>query len=81
MYSISKWTDSSHFYKKITVEDKALAKPIQYTEKVSKFSLPDFEKMFDRQGLKIKEVYGDYNFMAYDADASPRLILIAEKMH
>ena len=79
MYSISKWTDSSHFYKKITVVDKALAKPIQYTEKVSKFSLSDFEAMFIKQDLHLTEVYGDYNFNAYDVSASPRLIMIAEK--
>lgn len=79
IYHISKWTDEHHFYKKITVEDKALKKPLQYTEKVSKFSLTDFELMFNRQNLQIKEVFGDYNFHAYDASSSPRLIMIAEK--
>ncbi len=79
IYTITKWTDDSHFYKKIIVEDKALPAPLQYTEKVSKFSLSDFEKMFNKQGLKIKEVYGDYFFNAYDEIVSPRLIMIAEK--
>ncbi|MEJ7611593.1 MAG: methyltransferase domain-containing protein [Ferruginibacter sp.] len=78
-YSICKWTDRGHFYKKITVEDPALAKPLQYTEKVSKFSLNDFEKMFARQSLEITEVYGDYHFNTYHAQTSPRLIMIAEK--
>ncbi len=78
-YSISKWSDEHHFYKKIIVEDAALAKPMQYTEKVAKFSLADFEKMFAKQHLKIKEVFGDYHFGKYDAAISPRLIMIAEK--
>ena len=78
-YSICKWTDKAHFYKKITVEDALLVKPLQYTEKVSKFSLHDFKVMFGKQSLEIKEVYGDYHFNAYDADKSPRLIMIAEK--
>ena len=78
-FLISKWTDEKHFYKKIIVEDKNLAEPVKYEEKVSKFSLADFEKMFTKQGLKIREVYGDYFFNAYDETESPRLIMIAVK--
>jgi 2-polyprenyl-3-methyl-5-hydroxy-6-metoxy-1,4-benzoquinol methylase len=78
-YTINKWSDDHHFYKKIMVEDTALAKPMQYTEKVAKFTLPDFEKMFAKQGLKIKEVFGDYHFGEYNASTSPRLIMIAAK--
>ena len=78
-YRISKWSDEFHFYKKIIVEDIGLAKPMQYTEKVAKFSLADFEKMFTKQRLKIKEVFGDYHFGKYDGKVSPRLIMIAEK--
>jgi hypothetical protein len=62
------------------VEDIALAKPMQYTEKVAKFTLSDFEKMFAKQGLKIKEVFGDYQFAEYNTTNSPRLIMIAEKI-
>ena len=76
-YHISKWYDDTHFYKKIIVEDVALAKPLQYTEKVSKFTLQDFEKMFAKQGLKIREVFGDYDFNAYDPETSQRLVMIA----
>ncbi len=76
-YHVSKWFDDKHFYKKIVVEDAALAKPLQYTEKVSKFTLNDFENMFAKQGLKIKEIFGDYDFNKYDAKTSPRLIMIA----
>jgi len=76
-YHISKWFDEKHFYKKIVVEDAALAKPLQYTEKVSKFTLQDFEVMFAKHGLIIKEVFGDYDFNKYDAKTSPRLIMIA----
>ncbi len=78
-YTINKWSDDTHFYKKIIVEDVALAKPMQYTEKVAKFTLATFEKMFRKQGLEIKEVFGDYNFGKYDSTTSPRLIMIAQK--
>src|ERR1700712_2076270 len=34
-YTISKWTDDEHFYKKINIEDKTLSKPLQCIERVS----------------------------------------------
>ncbi len=80
-YHISKWSDDHHFYKKILVEDEALAKPLQYTEKVSKFTLQDFEKMFAKQGLKIIEIFGDYSFNKYNENSSPRLVMIASLAH
>jgi SAM-dependent methyltransferase len=78
-YSISKWSDEHHFYKKIIVEDVALAKPFQYTEKVAKFTLSDFKRMFAKQGLIIQEVFGDYNFGQYNEVSSPRLIMVCKK--
>jgi SAM-dependent methyltransferase len=79
-YFITKWFDETHFYKKIVVEDEALAEPLQYTEKVAKFSLGDFTEMFAYQGLQIQEVFGDYNFGHYDVRKSPRLIMVAKKL-
>lgn len=78
-YFITKWFDETHFYKKIQVEDEALAEPLVYTEKVAKFSLGDFTEMFAYQGLQIQEVFGDYNFAGYDVNKSPRLLMIAKK--
>jgi 2-polyprenyl-3-methyl-5-hydroxy-6-metoxy-1,4-benzoquinol methylase len=79
-YFITKWFDETHFYKKIVVEDEALEEPLEYTEKVAKFSLGDFTEMFAYQGLQIQEVYGDYDFGHYDIRKSPRLIMIARKI-
>lgn len=79
-YHITKWFDESHFYKKIIIEDKALEEPLEYTEKVAKFSLGDFTEMFAYQGLQIHEVYGDYFFDRYDIKNSPRLLMIAKKV-
>ena len=79
-FFITKWFDETHFYKKIVVEDEALKEPLQYTEKVAKFSLGDFTEMFAYQGLQIQEVFGDYNFGHYDVRKSPRLIMVAKKL-
>lgn len=79
-YYITKWFDETHFYKKIIVEDENLQEPLEYTEKVAKFTLGDFTEMFAYQGLQIQEVFGDYLFNNYDVKKSPRLIMIARKV-
>ena len=79
-YYITKWFDEDHFYKKIIVEDDNLEVPMEYTEKVAKFSLGDFTEMFAYQGLQIQEVFGDYLFNGYDVKNSPRMIMIAKKI-
>ena len=78
-FVITKWFDETHFYKKIVVEDDKLEEPLQYTEKVAKFTIGDFTDMFSYQGMQVKEVFGDYQFNAYDIKKSPRLVIIAEK--
>ena len=78
-FIITKWFDETHFYKRIIVEDEAMKEPLEFTEKVAKFSLGDFTEMFAYQGLQIQEVFGDYNFNNYDVRKSPRLLMIARK--
>jgi SAM-dependent methyltransferase len=79
-YYITKWFDETHFYKKIEVEDDALSTPLLFQEKVSKFSLGDFNDMLSFYGLQVQEVFGDYQLNAYDVKLSPRLIIIAKKI-
>ncbi|MDQ2718528.1 MAG: class I SAM-dependent methyltransferase [Bacteroidota bacterium] len=78
-YYITKWFDEDHFYKKIIVEDAALEKPIEYQEKVTKFSLGDFTEMLAYHQMQVQEVFGDYNFNSYDLNKSPRMIIVAKK--
>ncbi|MEO6290858.1 MAG: class I SAM-dependent methyltransferase [Ginsengibacter sp.] len=78
-YYLTKWFDETHFYKKIIVEDEALARPIEHLEKVAKFSLGDFTDMLSYHELQIQEVFGSYNFDDYHVNNSPRMIIIARK--
>ena len=78
-YRIHRWDDETHFYKKITVTDDSLTEPLEYTEKVAKFSLGDFTDMLAFQGMQVQEVFGDYQFSSYDVRKTPRLIVIAKK--
>lgn len=79
-YSITKWFDETHFYKKITVSDDKIKEPLTYVEKVAKFTLGDFIEMLSFQQMQVQQVFGDYNFGAYDIRKSPRMIIIAKKM-
>jgi len=78
-YSIHRWDDETHFYKKIVVIDPLLPKPFESTEKVAKFSLGDFTEMFAYQGMQVQSVFGDYQFSPYDVRKTPRLIVMASK--
>ena len=79
IYSIHRWDDETHFYKKVTVTDPSLVKPLEYTEKVAKFSFGDFTDMLTFQGMQLQEVFGDYKLNPYDIKKTPRLIIIAKK--
>lgn len=78
-YELHRWHDNTHFYKKITVTDPALERPMSHTEKVAKFSLGDFTDMLSFQGLQVQEVFGDYQLGAYDVRHCPRLIVLARR--
>ena len=78
-YEIHRWHDDTHFYKKIIINDPLLHHPVNYTEKVSKFSFGDLNDMLSYQGLQVQEVFGDYKLGNYDVRTKPRLIIIAKK--
>ena len=77
-YRIARWTDPGHFFKRIEVDAGNGAAEL-HMERVAKLRLPDFERLLARAGLQIEAVFGDYALGPYDADASPRLIVVARK--
>jgi SAM-dependent methyltransferase len=79
-YDIHRWDDETHFYKKMTIRDASLKKPLEFTEKVAKFNLGDFTEMLAYQDMQVDEVFGDYHFGAYDTRKTPRMIIVAKKM-
>ncbi len=80
VYHLTKWFDETHFYKRIQIEDEKLKAPLEFTERVAKLSLGDFNDMFSFYGLQMQEVFGDYQLNKYDVRKSPRLLMIAGKM-
>jgi SAM-dependent methyltransferase len=81
-YQITRWASPDHFFKRIVIEGGSSAgAPMEYLERVAKFTLRDFERMFSRSGLAIEAVHGDYRLNWFDAARSPRLILVARKVN
>ncbi|HTJ13772.1 MAG TPA: class I SAM-dependent methyltransferase [Dinghuibacter sp.] len=78
-FHITKWMDENHFFKKIEVEDEKLDRPLEFCERIAKFTLGDFTEMLAFQGMQVKEVFGDYQLGSYKMNESPRLIMVAQK--
>jgi SAM-dependent methyltransferase len=77
IYRLTRWTDARHFFKRIAIE--GVGTPLTYVERVARFTLQDFERMFAAHGLVIESLHGDYCLNSYDARTSPRMILVARK--
>jgi len=78
-FDIQKDYDGSHIIKNIRFTDED-GQSRHYTERVSAFSLEDFKHLFvEKAGLELVATFGDYKMAPFDADVSPRLIMIFKK--
>jgi len=80
IYRIWRWTNASHIFKRIVIEDDRAESPQEHTERVAKLRLADFLRMFELTGLNLRAVYGDYRLRPFDIGTSPRMILVADKV-
>ncbi|OIQ22341.1 class I SAM-dependent methyltransferase [Lacinutrix sp. MedPE-SW] len=80
-----KTVDGIDFYQKRRVEDGFIIKDISFTvdgkdyefqERVRAFTLEDFEALFEKAGVYLLDVFGDYKLSKYMRKQSERLILI-----
>ena len=79
VFYLTRWFDETHFYKRIVIEDESLEEPLEFMEKVAKYTLGDFNDMFSYHKLQLQEVFGDYHFSPYHIRRSPRLLMVAKK--
>ena len=77
IFNISKKFDGKHIIKNIAFSDKG--KDYHFQEKVKALSLAEFSVFIDTAGLKIIDIFGNYNLENFDATSSDRLILICKK--
>lgn len=78
-FQIKRAIESGKIIKEIKVTDEDGIEHY-YQERVSAFVLNDFEVIFAKENMKLKEHFGDYNLNPFDENTSPRLIMIFEKL-
>ncbi|HLA59588.1 MAG TPA: class I SAM-dependent methyltransferase, partial [Puia sp.] len=76
-YTINRWMDEKYFYKQIRIEHDLPGSGQEHIEKVARFSLKDFKNMFALYGMRVEEVFGDYDMNPFEPCQSPRLMMIA----
>ena len=76
-FNITKKIESGFLLKEISFADKG--EQYNFVEKVATLRLADFERYLLPCGMKITKLFGDYDLHDFDANRSPRLIIIAEK--
>lgn len=64
--------------KRIYFQDRG--REFEFEERVQPLKLHDFERYFEKNQLKIKDVFGDYRLNPFDEKHSERMIIIGEKM-
>jgi SAM-dependent methyltransferase len=76
-FHLHKFVSEGKIIKHINFEHRN--KVYAFEERVQAFTLTDFERMFEKSGLRISTTFGSYGLEPYDAEKSDRLILICKK--
>ncbi|HET6226693.1 MAG TPA: class I SAM-dependent methyltransferase [Bacteroidia bacterium] len=77
-FQITKRVENNFIVKHIHFSDKGNV--FDYQEKVKMLRLADFEKYLSAAHLKVVNLFGNYQLQPFDANASERLIIIAQKV-
>jgi SAM-dependent methyltransferase len=78
-YRISRWTDATHIFKRIVIDEGGNRQPLEHTERIAKVGLADFRYMLTLYDMTIETTYGDYDLGPFVPPTSPRLILVARR--
>ena len=73
-FNIKRFVENKKIIKEIRFEDKG--ESFFFTEKVSTFTLADFEEMMEEAGIYLLEIFGDYKLRKFYKSQSERLILL-----
>lgn len=80
-----KTVDGIDFHQKRSLEDGYIVKDIrfnvddqeyQFQERVKALTLEDFKNLFEKAGVHLLDIFGDYKLHKYHKDKSERLIMI-----
>jgi len=77
-FNIRKKFEKNHFLKEIYFKDENSVER-KFTESVAAFTLGDFIAMFKKAGASLVTTFGNYQLAPYDAQNSPRMIMVFKK--
>jgi SAM-dependent methyltransferase len=81
----TKTVDGIDFNQKRSIIDGYIIKDIsfeadgehyEFQERVKAFTLEDFQELFEKAGVHLLDIFGDYNLQKFHLNASERLIMI-----
>lgn len=76
-FNITKRIEGRFLLKEINFKDDGT--DYHFTEKVATLGLADFERYLLASGMRITQLFGDYDLNDFDINTSKRLIMIAQK--
>ena len=76
-FNIHRYIENNYIIKEISLKHNKTK--YNFKERVMLLDLKDFENYFNKNDLKIIDIYGNYKLSSFDINKSPRLILISKK--
>ncbi len=73
-FHIKRYYKDGYIFKDISFSDKG--EDFNFSEKVEAISLDDFKRYFEKSGIHLLDIFGDYNLNSFNSQTSPRLIMI-----
>lgn len=73
-FDIEKFTEANFIFKNIRFRDKG--ENFLFTERIMALTLKDFAQYIEASGMKLLEVFGDYQLNPFNENISPRLIIL-----
>ncbi|MBW2961344.1 class I SAM-dependent methyltransferase [Mesonia aestuariivivens] len=73
-FHLQRWVENNFIFKQIDFKDHK--EDFLFIERVRAVTLKDFKNYFDKAGIQLINVFGDYHLQDFDEEKSDRLILI-----
>ena len=73
-FHLERYEEDGYIHKEIRFEHEGT--PYFFTERVRAFTLNDFEIMFEKAGIYLLDIFGDYKLNKYHPESSDRLVMI-----
>ncbi|THD66510.1 class I SAM-dependent methyltransferase [Robertkochia marina] len=74
LFHIKRYEEDGYILKDISFDHEGAS--YHFTEKVRALTLKDFEDMFEKAGIYLLDIFGDYKLNKYHPEQSDRLVMI-----